>query len=263
MTEDAMRCAGRDEVVLLLHGELPEGERDRLLAHLDECAVCRERLAEAASVHAAYAGIPSPRLGPEQKRRLVAQATATGGEAAGRRRSRKLPGPRWRALAAAAVIALAYLAGRFTSPATVPDGATEARLAGLEAELAGLREERLRAAVESPSAIVRMREIHAVHAVDGQSVTEVLLGVLERDPNPNVRLAALDALRARDLTGAEAGTVLSRLSAEPSPLLRSALIDFVVTRQVEGRRPVLQRLERSDDDPAVRDKARSVLESRT
>lgn len=263
MTEDATRCSGRDEIALLVHGELSDAERDRLLAHLDECSACRERFAEAVSVRAAYTGIPAPRLDPAEKGRLLAHAVAADVEPGGRRRLRAVPALPWRALAAAAVIALAYLAGRFTAPPAMPDAVTAERLAGIEKELADLREERLRAAVEDPSAVVRMREINAVRAVAGQSLTDVLLHVLERDPNPNVRLAALDALRSRNLTEAEAGTVLSRLSAEPSPLLRSALIDFVVTREIEGRRPALERLGRSDDDPTVRAKARAVLESRT
>ncbi len=270
MTEHTPRCDGRDEVALLVHGELPDAERRRLLAHIDMCPACRARFAEMVAVEAEYSRLPAPRLSRDEKERLLAHATSAGSvtgagssTGAGTRRSRAPSGIPWRALAAAAVVALAYLAGWATSPSAPVDPGMAERLAGIEAELVELRRSRLQVAVEHPSAVVRMQEIVAVQTVDSESVTDLLLRVLERDPNPNVRLAALDALRIGDLSEAEAQTVLSRLLDEPSPLLRSALIDFVVSREIEGRQSLLERLERSDDDPAVRAKARSALERLT
>lgn len=264
MTERTPRCDGGDEVALLVHGELPETERRRLLAHFDTCAACRARFAEMVAVEAEYSRLPAPRLSRAEKERLLAHATDAGSA------TRAVPGRSsapygipWRALAAAAVVALAYLAGWATSPSPSADSGMAERLAGIEKELVELRRSRLQVAVEHPSAVVRMQEIVSVQAVDSESVTDLLLRVLERDPNPNVRLAALDALRTGDLSEAEAQTVLSRLLDEPSPLLRSALIDFVVSREIEGRQSLLERLERSDDDPAVRAKARSALERLT
>lgn len=264
MTENMPRCEGRDEVAQLVHGELPGEERRRMLAHLGTCAVCRARFTEMVAVEAEYARLPAPRLASAEKERLIEHATDAGSATrAATRRSSAPSGIPWRALAAAAVVALAYLAGWATSPSATVDPAMAERLAGIEAELVELRRSRLQVAVEHPSAVVRMQEIVAVRAVDSESVTALLVRVLERDPNPNVRLAALDALRAGDLSESDAQAVLQRLLSEPSPLLRSALIDFVVNQQIEGRRSLLERLERSDDDPTVRAKAHSALERLT
>lgn len=264
MTENMSRCDGRDEVALLVHGELPGEERRRMLAHLGTCAACRARFTEMVAVEAEYSRLPAPRLTRAEQERLLAHATGAGSATRaavhGALVRTGIPG---RAIAAAAVVALAYLAGWATSPSATVNPAMAERLAGIEAELVELRRSRLQVAVEHPSAVVRMQEIVAAQAVDSEPVTDLLLRVLERDPNPNVRLAALDALRAADLSEAEAQALLSRLLDEPSPSLRSALIDFVVSREIEGRRPLLERLERSDDDPAVRAKARSALERLT
>lgn len=264
MTEYTSRCDGKDEVALLVYGELRGEESRRLLAHIDRCAACRARFTEMVAVEAEYSRLPKPRLASAEKERLIERARDAGSATrAAPRRSSASYGIPWRALAAAAVVALAYLAGWATSPSPTVDPGMAERLAGIEAELVELRRSRLQVAVEHPSAVVRMQEIVAVKAVDSESVTDLLLRVLERDPNPNVRLAALDALRTGDLSEAEAQTVLSRLLDEPSPLLRSALIDFVVSQEIEGRQSLFERLERSDDDPTVRAKARSALEKLT
>lgn len=271
MTEHPLPCDGRDEIALLVHGELPGEQRRRLLTHMEQCAPCRTHFVDMVAVEAEYSRLPVPCLTPMEKERLLARVTggpsetsterAPVGTAALRRNaSRGVP---WRALAAAAVVALAYLAGWVTSPSAVVDPAIAERLASIETELIELRRDRFQMAAAHPSAVVRMKEIVAVQEVGSESVTDLLLSVLERDPNPNVRLAALDALRTADLSEAEAGAVLSRLLAEPSPLLRSALIDFVMSRDIEGFRSLLERLERSDDDPAVRAKARTALATLT
>lgn len=64
--DDANMCdAVRDDLALLLYGELSFDEEERVELHLDACAACRAALARQKAVHAAIDGVgvtPSPAL---------------------------------------------------------------------------------------------------------------------------------------------------------------------------------------------------------
>jgi hypothetical protein len=66
MNDDAIMCdAVRDQLALLLYGELNFDEEERVELHLDACAACRAALERQKAVHAAIDGVevtPSPAL---------------------------------------------------------------------------------------------------------------------------------------------------------------------------------------------------------
>ena len=77
------------------------------------------------------------------------------------------------------------------------------------------------------SAVERLRGVSFIQHIDAPSSTVLtaLLDTLAHDPNPNVRLATIDALREfAGQEGVRTGLVQA-LRTQPSPLVQIALID--------------------------------------
>jgi HEAT repeat protein len=89
---------------------------------------------------------------------------------------------------------------------------------------------------------------------------EALFEALDRDPNPNVRLAAVDALYLfRNKPGVRDSLVRS-LAVQSYPLVQIALIDFLVDVREERAAEALKRLiEAGELTPQVRERAEQGL----
>lgn len=96
--------------------------------------------------------------------------------------------------------------------------------------------------------------------VADDNTVQVLLNTLNFDPNPNVRLAACEALyRLRDAPGVREGLANS-LPIQTDPNVQIALIDMVVSLRVHRAVPQLQRLaKKADALPVVRAQAEAGI----
>jgi len=112
--------------------------------------------------------------------------------------------------------------------------------------------------LEQQSASERLRGVDYSSRVD-QSDTQVLgalLHAVNHDPNVNVRLAAVDALRKFAGNPAVRGTLDQALVKQESPLVQLALIDFIVDTRDKTALPSLAALERNPvADKNVKEKA--------
>ena len=97
-------------------------------------------------------------------------------------------------------------------------------------------------------------------AAPNDATVQVLLNTLNFDPNPNVRLAACEALyRLRDAPGVREGLANS-LPIQTDPNVQIALIDMVVSLRVHRAVPQLQRLaKKADALPVVRAQAEAGI----
>ena len=97
-------------------------------------------------------------------------------------------------------------------------------------------------------------------AAPDDATVQVLLNTLNFDPNPNVRLAACEALyRLRDAPGVREGLANS-LPIQTDPNVQIALIDMVVSLRVHRAGPQLQRLaKKADALPVVRAQAEAGI----
>lgn len=97
-------------------------------------------------------------------------------------------------------------------------------------------------------------------AAPDDATVQVLLNTLNFDPNPNVRLAACEALyRLRDAPGVREGLANS-LPIQTDPNVQIALIDMVVSLRVHRAVPQLQRLAKKPDAlPVVRAQAEAGI----
>ncbi len=196
-----------------LDGELPSGERERIAAHLAECATCRARLEEERALVA-------------RARDLLELAAPAERPAAGlpmRRRAK--PWDRVRLpLAWAATITIAFAAGRYLQDVRSPDaparGAGES--AAVAPPIAGHPSAPLRATTRVPS--------HREMSPAGQPA----LAATQAAPVP--RAAALDAADAAG--AADAGLAAERLLGQAPAVLPGALIRSVA--RAEGGGVVLE-----------------------
>jgi lipopolysaccharide biosynthesis regulator YciM len=131
-------------------------------------------------------------------------------------------------------------------------------LAGLQQEVHRMRQLVTLSLLEQESASERLRGVDYAYRVD-QSDTQVLSALLyavNHDPNVNVRLAAVDALRKFAGSPAVKGKLDQSLVKQDSPLVQLALIDFIVDERDKNAVASLAALERSPTaDKNVKEKA--------
>jgi hypothetical protein len=133
-----------------------------------------------------------------------------------------------------------------------------ADLAGLQDEVHHMRQLVTLSLLEQQSASERLRGVDYSSRVD-QSDTQVLAALLHavnHDPNVNVRLAAVDALRKFAASPSVKGKLDQSLNKQESPLVQLALIDFIVDTRDKTAVPSLAALERNPTaDKNVKEKA--------
>ena len=94
----------------------------------------------------------------------------------------------------------------------------------------------------------------------GSEVVSALLDTLKHDPNVNVRLASVDALRRFSGRDAVREGVVEALPRQESPLVQIAMVDFILEAAGPDVKSVLQQL--ADDmmlNQAVRARAERGL----
>jgi hypothetical protein len=274
-------------------GALSQADRHAVESHVASCEPCRREAAELGETWRALGTIPDEAPSPALESRFHAMLDAwRDGEraAAGANAvaasvnvlpmkpvSRRAVSPgvfaregrssAWRpALQMAAAVLL--LAGGFAAGRGWPNPAhQEARseISELRGEVRGMREMVAMSLLQQDSAIERLRGVSWSHQLDRPSdqVLTTLLDTLRYDPNVNVRLASIDALRAfAGQDHVRTGLVEALGStATTSPIVRIALIDAMVDIREPRAVDMLRTL--ADDqkqNEAVRVRARRGLQ---
>jgi anti-sigma factor RsiW len=263
-------------------GSLPPAEADRVAAHLPGCPGCQQQLRElralSVDLDGALPEVPGTALRAnfmamlEQQKQLLkpeaapAPVAASVAEPPAARGISMWPAAlasNWVRIAASIVlVAAGVLLGRQlpwrgaagNTVATAP-AAGQPAPATLAAALNGDSNH----AVSASNRIALVTNSTKNSAPDDATV-QVLLNTLNFDPNPNVRLAACEALyRLRDAPGVREGLANS-LPIQTDPNVQIALIDMVVSLRVHRAVPQLQRLaKKADALPVVRAQAEAGI----
>jgi hypothetical protein len=161
--------------------------------------------------------------------------------------------------AAAAVLALGVGIGRQTAPPPAADP----QLAMLREELRDMRQMVTLSLLQQGSASERLKGVSFTTRIEepGSEVTVALLDTLMHDPNVNVRLATIDALKRFAAGENVRRGAIDAFASQTSPLVQIALIDFVVETNGRDAADMLRRLS-SDPmlDQAVRGRATRALQ---
>jgi hypothetical protein len=264
-------------------GALTEAERAAVETHVATCAACRREAAELGETWRALGTIPDEAPSPALESRFNAMLDAwrDGERAAGagpltardrdagarmlawpatRRPSARFGvwQPAFQFAAAILLVIAGYAVGRGQ-----PDQAAHHEISELRGELHGMREMVALSLLQQESAVERLRGVSFSQHIERPSndVLTALLDTLSHDPNPNVRLASIDALREfagqdRVRTG-----LVDALRTQPSPLLQIALIDAVVGIRERRSLDVLRAIITDQKtNEAVRQRARRGLQ---
>ena len=261
-----MQCEEvRNRLADYLRGELPNASMAEVRQHAGSCSECREEIRELEEL---WAGLSEIRSAPAHSRSMRARfEESLDGyrESLGARptaspaRRNAGTGNIWRwslilqAAGAAALVILGILIGRF---GLAPAPPRPSELGEVHRELHDLREMFALSLMQQQSASERLRGVSWSNQIDrpGSQVVSALLDALTHDPNVNVRLAAVDALRRFSDQEIVRRRTVQTLAETPFPMLQVALIDFIVeTRDTSA----VGALRKPSSDPAVNESVRS------
>jgi len=160
----------------------------------------------------------------------------------------------WLGVAAAAVLVAGVALGRQTAPPPEVDP----QLTMLRDELREMRQMVTLSLLQQQSASERLRGVSFTSQIDqpDSEVTVALLDTLMHDPNVNVRLATIDALKRLSTRDVVRRGVIDAVPRQTSPLVQIALIDFIVEKSGREATDTLRRLSMDEMlDQAVRARA--------
>jgi len=238
-------------------------------AHLNSCPACAAEAASLREVWDRMEGmLPEEDPAPKVSARFYAmlEGYRQGQEAAREAKS----GARWwqvwfphpvaQAAMAAMLLCVGGVAG-FLAPGRIQNGGTE--LADLRKEVHSTRQLMVLSMMQQQSASERIEGVtftRRMSAPDPQ-IKEALFEAVESDPNVNVRLAALDALRPMLSQPGLLKRLLDSLIKQPSPLVQVSLIDLMVESKHRDALDTLRKL-RADKEanPTVRQRAEWAIQ---
>lgn len=244
-------------------------------AHLATCPACQRDFSALTQTAAALDAMPTPEPSPRLRKNFYAmlaeEKLATGASPSPAAAAPAQPArpPLWRTLlaplAACALVAMGFFAGRQTTPAhLVADAQTRSELKKLQEQvnkMGTLVGYSLLQHQQGP-ANDRLRGVLAAARAEAPSdrVLDDLVSALAFDPSANVRLRALEALSPHaDREVVRAG-ILAALPREQNPLVQLELIDFVAAAENRAAAPALQKISLDEStDRSVRDAAQRAL----
>jgi hypothetical protein len=252
----------------LLNGTLDAAEVARLREHLASCPGCAE---EAASLETLWARLgelpdeePSPALRERFATRLAREVAAEARRVVPFARPtpvrRFAPSGAFGAIAASiALVAVGVLVGtRFASERN------DREIARLHEDVRSLHETVAVALLSGSSPAKRLEGVAYGReaSVGDDKVAAALFDALLHDPNVNVRLAALDALKPRAARADERPRLVAAVAAQDSPLVQLSLLSLLVESAQSSdaaRRDLAQLLDNQKLDPVVRGYLRDQL----
>ncbi len=254
-----------------LTGDLDDGGQREVREHILSCPDCREDLENLTAVWARLGVLPEEQPGGSLRHRFytMLEDYKTGLEAearAARPAGRRAWWREWlsfrRPAFAASFSAFLLLFGLGAGWLLNAGRAGTVRYADLSREVQDMRQQVALSLLSQPSATDRIQGIGYSAALDNPNdrTLAALFNALDNDRNPNVRLAAVDALYLfRDRPGVRESLVDS-LAVQTSPLVQIALIDFLVEVREARAAQALKRLIEGDQlMPEVKKRAEQGL----
>jgi hypothetical protein len=229
----------QDRFADYLTGDLDLGARQEVQDHISTCAPCRAEIENLTAVWAKLGVLPEEQPSGELRHRFYSMLEEYKSEietpTQPSRSFRFLSGWReWftfrRPAFAASFSIFLLLLGLGTGWVTSGSGGKSARLSSLQREVQDMRQTVALSLLSQPSASERLQGISYSATVQSPNTKTLgaLVNTLNTDPNPNVRLAAVEALYLfRNQPGVRE-SLTTALATQDSPLVQVALIDLLV-----------------------------------
>jgi hypothetical protein len=236
---------------------LTGAEEIELEAHLAGCGECRAEADRLEMLWRDLARIPTEEPGVGLRTRFYEMLRGAEASAARRwwRAAENSPAL-WRVAAGLALLGIGAAIGY----AVRPNGG---EIAQLRAEVSTMRQLVASSLLQQQSASERLRGVSWAYRVEpsDSEVLAALLDAVNRDPNVNVRLAAVDALHAFAPNSVARQRVLASLENQTAPIVQVAIIDLLVDLKEGKAGPELRKLaENASTDNGVRQRAQWALE---
>jgi hypothetical protein len=260
----------QDKFADFLTGDLDAASRGEVRDHIAVCTACREEIENLTAVWAKLGVLPEEQPSGRLRERfysMLEEAKAET-EAAERERRSALP-PAWKAWLTfrrpsfAAAFSIFVLFVGLGGGWILGGGRVDARrISVLEQEVGRMRLTAALSLLDQPSASERLQGIS--YSADVKKPGEIILGrlieTLNTDPNPNVRLASVEALYLfRNEAGVKEGLIRS-LAVQDSPLIQVALIDLLVeAREARAAEALKSLVENEWTNPDVKKRAEEGL----
>ncbi len=256
-----MSCETMQErITSRLAGELSAAESAELDRHLAACAPCAAEAAALASLWRELGELPEEAPSEGARRRFDALLAGEAARQAGRpvalggfrdaERSEPVRRPVWRsALALAAMLIVGLGIGFLLSRQGGSD------VAALRREVGDLHEMVAMSLLEQRSVSERLRGVAYTREYTGEDekLASALYRTMLSDPNVNVRLAALEALKPLAERPAEREKLVAAVSRQDSPLVQLSLIDLLIASDsAAAKRDLKALVDNPNLDPAVR-----------
>lgn len=262
MSETSCERAG-ELLVDSWNDDLEPAARRELESHLASCESCREEAARLGEVWRDLGGVGSHAPGEVPSERLRARFYAALAEhqaaLGGGRRVRSVA--RW--LAALwptrpelqmASAAAALVVGIGLGALIFGLNGTRAEIGELRGELASMSRTVGLALLDHQSASERLRGVAwSSHALSDPRTVDALLDVATRDPNVNVRLAAVEALAGRAKQPEVRTRLIASLPAQTAPLLQAAVLELLLGSDPGSLDELRELLDSESLDPGVRE----------
>jgi hypothetical protein len=136
-------------------------------------------------------------------------------------------------------------------------------IAQLRGEVGAMRQLVVLSLLQQSSASERLRGVSWAQQVEPSDapVLSALLESVRSDPNVNVRLAAVDALRSFSQNAAARAGMVESIPSQSAPLVQVALIDLAVDLKERAAVGEVRKLAESESaDPGVKERALWALE---
>lgn len=167
-----------------------------------------------------------------------------------------------------AIVLALFCAGLYAGRLSVGLGARSAAPSGdtaqLQAQIQSLRETVALSLIDRQSPASRLQAVSWGSQVEhpDSDLLSALISTLERDPNTNVRLAALDALEKFSNEAPVRQAMVNALAHQDSPLVQIALIDALVHIRETAAAGEFRKLStEADANAAVRQRAQWALQT--
>jgi anti-sigma factor RsiW len=249
--------------------DLTAAETAQVEAHLPTCPACQKDLAELRQLLSCIDDqlAPMPPLAlrdnflaqlAEEKAKLPQAALPAPTEAKVVAFWAPTPTARWLRIAASiALLAVGAVLGLLLRPAGTPD------MASRQPDASEALAAHLTAATSQPATASRRISLVAeapATVQPGDPAVQVLINTLNADPNPNVRLAACEALYRLRADPRVGPALVQALPNQRDPNVQITLIELLVALRDKRAVPTLERLSRQQDAlPAVRQQAQTGI----